>query len=173
LEVELARRNIPFVKYGGLKFLEAAHVKDVLSVLRWSENPGDRVAGFRVVQLLPGIGPKSAVKILDKVEGRLRSSRVLAKIQVPTSAAGDWPAFAKLITRVRKSKKSWPAEFQFVRQWYEPYLQQRYDNADERAGDLTQLEQIAGGYVSRTVSYGPNARSSGCNEWQVRGEATR
>ena len=49
LEIELARRNIPFVKYGGLKFLEAAHVKDVISVLRWAENPKDRVAGFRVL----------------------------------------------------------------------------------------------------------------------------
>src|SRR5262252_181302 len=57
LEIELTRRNIPFVKYGGLKFLEAAHIKDVLSVLRWCENPRDRVAGFRAVQLLPGIGP--------------------------------------------------------------------------------------------------------------------
>ena len=54
LEIELARRNIPFVKYGGLKFLEAAHVKDVVSVLRWCENPRDRVAGFRVLQLLAG-----------------------------------------------------------------------------------------------------------------------
>ena len=57
LEVELSRRNIPFVKYGGLKFLEAAHVKDLLSILRWAENPKDAVAGFRVLQLLPGIGP--------------------------------------------------------------------------------------------------------------------
>ncbi len=68
LEIELAHRNIPFVKYGGLKFLEAAHVKDVLSVLRWSENVRDRVAGFRVLQLLPGIGPSTAAKVLDRVE---------------------------------------------------------------------------------------------------------
>ena len=60
LEIELARRNIPFVKFGGLRFLEAAHVKDVLSVLRFAENPGDSVAGFRVLQLLPGIGPTTA-----------------------------------------------------------------------------------------------------------------
>jgi DNA helicase-2/ATP-dependent DNA helicase PcrA len=58
--VRLARRNIPFRKYGGLKFLEAAHVKDVISVLRWCENCRDRVAGFRVLQLLPGIGPSTA-----------------------------------------------------------------------------------------------------------------
>ncbi len=67
LEIELTRRNIPFVKYGGLKFLEAAHVKDVLSILRWCENPRDRIAGFRAVQLLPGIGPSTAAKILDQV----------------------------------------------------------------------------------------------------------
>ena len=54
LEIELARRNIPFVKFGGLKFLEAAHIKDVLAIMRWAENPRDRVSGFRVAQLIPG-----------------------------------------------------------------------------------------------------------------------
>src|SRR5262249_57472839 len=57
LEIELARRNIPFVKFGGLRFLEAAHIKDVLAFLRWAENPRDRVAGFRVIHLLPGARP--------------------------------------------------------------------------------------------------------------------
>jgi UvrD-like helicase C-terminal domain len=59
---ELARRNIPFVKYGGLKFIEAAHVKDLLAILRWAENPRDTIAGFRALQLLPGIGPTTAKK---------------------------------------------------------------------------------------------------------------
>ena len=65
LEVELTRRNIPFVKFGGLRFLDAAHVKDVLALLRFVENPRDRVAGFRVLQLMPGIGPTSAQRVLD------------------------------------------------------------------------------------------------------------
>ena len=64
LELELTRRNIPFVKFGGLKFLDAAHVKDALALLRFAENPRDRVAGFRVAQLLPGIGPANAEKIV-------------------------------------------------------------------------------------------------------------
>ena len=66
LEVELTRRNIPFVKFGGLKFLEAAHIKDMLSFLRWAENPRDRVAGFRVIQLLPGVGPATASRVLGR-----------------------------------------------------------------------------------------------------------
>jgi DNA helicase II / ATP-dependent DNA helicase PcrA len=51
LEIELTRRNIPFVKFGGLKFLEAAHIKDVLAFLRWAENLRDRVSGFRLKQM--------------------------------------------------------------------------------------------------------------------------
>src|SRR5678809_1481763 len=60
LELELLRRNIPYVKYGGLKFLEAAHVKDLLAVLRWADNPKNRIAAFRALQLLPGVGPAGA-----------------------------------------------------------------------------------------------------------------
>src|SRR5207237_7624068 len=65
LEVELSRRGIPFVKYGGLKFLEAAHVKDVLSVLRLAENPRDMTSAFRVLQLLDGIGPAHAKRAIS------------------------------------------------------------------------------------------------------------
>src|ERR1700680_271668 len=67
LEIELTRRNIPFVKFGGLKFLEAAHIKDVLAVLRWASNIRDRVSGFRVAQLLPGIGPSSAARLFRTI----------------------------------------------------------------------------------------------------------
>src|SRR6516225_8647049 len=67
LEIELTRRNIPFVKFGGLKFVDAAHVKDLLAVLRFAENPRDRISGFRVVQLVPGVGPGSAQRVLDYI----------------------------------------------------------------------------------------------------------
>jgi DNA helicase-2/ATP-dependent DNA helicase PcrA len=80
LEIELARRNIPFVKYGGLRFLEAAHVKDVLSLLRWAENPSDEVAGFRVLQLMPGIGAANARKALDLAMSR-RSPAAIAEFK--------------------------------------------------------------------------------------------
>jgi DNA helicase-2/ATP-dependent DNA helicase PcrA len=149
LEIELARRNIPFVKYGGLKFLEAAHVKDVISVLRWCENPSDRVAGFRVLKLLPGIGPTTAAKIQDQVEAKPGKPDGLASIEVPKAAAEDWPGFASLVARMRNGKSGWPAEFQLIRQWYEPHLQRMYDDGHLRAADIAQLEQIAAGYGSR------------------------
>ena len=149
LEIELARRNIPFVKYGGLKFLEAAHVKDVISVFRWAENPNDRVAGFRVLKLLPGIGPTTAAKVQDEVERAPGRPGVLLSIDVPKPAAEDWPEFAKVIARMRKGKSPWPAEFALVRQWYEPHLHRLYDDAHFRAADIAQLEQIAAGYDCR------------------------
>jgi DNA helicase II / ATP-dependent DNA helicase PcrA len=149
LEIELSRRNIPFVKYGGLKFLEAAHVKDVISVFRWAENPSDRVAGFRVLQLLPGIGPTTATRVRDQVEEQRGRADVLLSIEVPKAAAEDWPSFAKLVSRMRKAKTTWPAEFEAVRQWYEPHLQRMYDDGHLRAADIAQLEQIAAGYETR------------------------
>ncbi len=84
LEVELTVRNIPFVKFGGLKFLDTAHVKDVLACLRWAENPRDRVAGFRVLQLLQGVGPASAGRVLDAMGGR---ASALAEVKPPPSPA--------------------------------------------------------------------------------------
>lgn len=149
LELELARRKIPFVKYGGLKFLEAAHIKDVLSALRWCENSTDRVAGFRVLQLLPGIGPSTAAKILAKVEGRRHVWKVLGQQDVPKPAADDWAKFARLISQMQQGKNPWPAELRLIREWYEPLLHHKYDDAQVRSADIAQLEQIASGYDRR------------------------
>jgi DNA helicase II / ATP-dependent DNA helicase PcrA len=149
LEIELTRCNIPFVKYGGLRFLEAAHVKDVLSILRWCENPRDRVAGFRAVQLLTGIGPSTAAKILDEVEAEPHATDVLHDIKVPKAAAEDWPAFAKLGEQMRQRKTPWPAEFELVYGWYTPHLERIYDDAPLRVADVAQLGQIAAGYGTR------------------------
>ena len=98
LEVELARRDIPFVKFGGLKFLDAAHVKDVLACLRFAQNPADRIAGFRALQLVPGIGPATAEALLDAPAARAPSPR-LADTAPPRAA--DWPAFRALYAALR------------------------------------------------------------------------
>lgn len=149
LEIELTRRNIPFVKFGGLKFLDAAHVKDMLAVMRFAQNPRDRVAGFRVLKLLPGIGPQTAAKILDTIATDPEPLQSLAEIPPPAKTGDDWGAFVTLVSALRKAEAGWPAEIGTVRMWYEPHLDRLHEDADTRKDDLLQLEQIAGGYASR------------------------
>jgi DNA helicase II / ATP-dependent DNA helicase PcrA len=159
LEIELTRRNIPFVKFGGLKFLDSVHVKDVLAVLRWAENPRDRVAGFRVVQLLPGVGPATAAKLLDDVVARAGAGNsaditssaagALAAFAAPARAQEDWHPFVKLMSSVYGRQTPWPAEFEMVRRWYEPHLERNHEDAAIRHADVLQMESIAGTYPSR------------------------
>ncbi|WP_345790779.1 ATP-dependent helicase [Devosia litorisediminis] len=149
LEIELTRQNIPFVKFGGLKFLDAAHIKDLLSILRWSENPRDRVAGFRVLQLLPGVGPGTAGKVLDAMATGPDPIWALGEIPTPPRAGEGWAGMVELMRRLAKEEAGWPAELGYARLWYEPLLEQAFDDAMVRVQDIVQLEQIAGGYPSR------------------------
>jgi len=146
LEIELNRRNIPFVKFGGLKFVEAAHVKDVLAVLRWAENPADRVTGFRVVQLLDGIGPATAGAILDAMVGQTSLAGLAA---LPPPKAAGWPLLVALVQLLAAPGGDWPAELDAVRRWYRPLLDARHADAAVRALDLEQLQRMAAGYPSR------------------------
>ncbi|MGJ4926558.1 ATP-dependent helicase [Bradyrhizobium sp. HKCCYLS2038] len=147
LEIELTRRNIPFVKFGGLKFLDAAHVKDVLALLRFVENPRDRIAGFRVLHLIPGIGPASAQRLLDAVSESADAIGALCAQPAPARAGEDWTAFVRTVEQLRSS--DWPADIERVRQWYQPHLERVHEDAEVRSADLLQLEQIASGYPSR------------------------
>jgi DNA helicase-2/ATP-dependent DNA helicase PcrA len=148
LEIELTRRNIPFVKFGGLKFLDSAHVKDLLAVLRFAENPRDRVAAFRVMQLMPGIGPSSAAAAMEAMERALDPALGLQFFKAPARAEADWPGFVELFSQLR-TKSAWPADLERVRLWYEPHLEHIHEDAAVRRADLIQLEQIASGYPSR------------------------
>ena len=149
LELELGRRNIPFVKYGGLKFLEAAHVKDLLAVLRWAENPRDSLAAFRVLQLLAGMGAANARAAMEHLALRFFDVAALSAFAPPAATAEDWPAFCALLLGLCKEATPWPAQLGMVRAWYQPHLERLYEAAQVRAGDLDQLEQIAAAYPSR------------------------
>ena len=149
LEVELTRRNIPFVKFGGLKFLDSAHVKDLMGLLRFIENPKDRVVGFRVMQLMPGVGPTSAQRVLDHITRADNPLAALSTAPPPPRVGPDWREFLSLVRDLAAGGLGWPAELERARQWYEPHLVRIHEDGEVRLGDLMQLEQIAGGYPSR------------------------
>jgi DNA helicase-2/ATP-dependent DNA helicase PcrA len=149
LEVELSRREIPFVKFGGLKFLEAAHVKDMLGVLRFAENPRDAVAAFRVLQLLPGVGPGHAERAMGHLGDRGHRLETLRTYRVPTAAAEHWEPLCELLLQLRDVETDWHGQVGMVRRWYKPHLERLYDAPHVRDGDLEQLEQISGAYPSR------------------------
>jgi DNA helicase II / ATP-dependent DNA helicase PcrA len=149
LEVELTKRNIPFVKYGGLKFLEAAHVKDMISVLRWADNPRNSVAGFRVLKLLPGFGPAHARQALDHLEASAFSIAALANFQAPQANKMDWKRFCELMMKLADPQTPWAGQVRSVRDWYKPQLERIYDAAWARIGDLEQLDQLSTQHATR------------------------
>jgi len=149
LEIELARRNIPFVKFGGLKFLESTHVKDLLGVMRWLENPRDRMAGFRTLQLMPGVGPKTAARALDALALATEPLFALEAFEAPPAAAPAWDELLTLVRALMSPQAPWPSTFEQVLAWYLPHLERMHDDAAARQADLQQLERIATTYASR------------------------
>lgn len=142
LELELTRRGIPFVKYGGLKFMEAAHVKDVLALLRWADNPASRLAALRSARLVPGMGPASVRRLLDH-------NGPLDAFKPPPAAAAGWRELAALMAHLRSAQARWPDDLQRALAWYRPQLERQHDDARVRWADLQQLAQMARGHASR------------------------
>ncbi|WP_375142608.1 ATP-dependent helicase [Ideonella benzenivorans] len=150
LELELTRRRIPFVKFGGLKFLEASHVKDVLALLRWADNPRCRLAGLRTALLVPGIGPAHARRLLDAMDAASDPAAALRAYVPPAAAATDWQALATLWLALRQDAGTgWPGELQRIVDWYAPHLERLNDHPVPRLADLAQLAAIAGSHRSR------------------------
>ncbi len=149
LELELMRRNVPFVKFGGLKFLEASHIKDVLAVLRFAQNPSGRMAGFRVAQLIPGIGAATATRLLDAVAEAPEALLAVQQFAAPPKSMGDWQPFVALYEQLRAPGLRWPADIELVKNWYLPHLERMHDDATVRCADVEQLARLASGYGSR------------------------
>jgi len=170
LEVELARRNIPFVKYGGLKFLEASHVKDVLAVLRIFENPLDEVSWYRVLQLLDGVGPATARRLAASlgVGGAPAAEPVgspspLRRLvdsppPVPAAAGEGFEALRQLVKILDDSYDSPDAgasdlpvatQIERIGRFLEPAFVRLYTSAGARMADVDRLAGIASGSASR------------------------
>jgi DNA helicase-2/ATP-dependent DNA helicase PcrA len=154
LEIELTNRNIPFEKWGGLKFLEAAHVKDVLAFLRVLENPRDEVSWYRILMLMPGIGDVTARAILESMEDRSWDPDAFAHFVPPARARDAHRGLADLIRRLRgvqRDEGSVGEDIDEIRALYDSILSERYDRSEPRLADLDQLRVIAAGYPSRSA----------------------
>jgi DNA helicase-2/ATP-dependent DNA helicase PcrA len=149
LELELTRRNIPYVKYGGLKFLEAAHVKDLLAVLRWADNPKNRIAAFRALQLLPGMGPATAEHVVARFERLGYSWTAFRTLPAPGAVSDAWAPFVDLMAGLAAPEGPWQGQVGRAREWFEPHLERIYDSAHVRIGDLVQLERLAQQFATR------------------------
>ena len=155
LEIELTNRKIPFEKWGGLKFLEAAHVKDVLAFLRILENPRDEVSWYRILLLLPGIGEATARSAVDSMASAAWQSTAFGRYQPPPRARAAHSALVALLDELRSGRPNnearVAAEIARVRLLYDNVLRERYDKAEPRLADLDQLQHIAAGYPDRAT----------------------
>ncbi len=146
LELELARRQIPFVKYGGLRYLEAAHVKDLMALFRLVGNPGNELAWFRLLQLLDGVGPVTARRTLDVIA----SSPPADRLEAWDRARGVLPAAARpsgdeLVAALRAARKANGSGMQAerLRDALAPLITARYPDGPLRLIDLDQLVAAA------------------------------
>jgi DNA helicase-2/ATP-dependent DNA helicase PcrA len=149
LELELAKRKIPFVKFGGLKFLEAAHVKDLLAILRWADNPRNQLAAFRVLQFMPGMGPANAKRALDHFLANNFQWSSFGQFEVPNDAKVPFMKFMELYSALGEPGREWRGQINMVREWYKPHMERLYDHVHTRIGDLDQLELLSTQYPSR------------------------
>jgi len=149
LEAELTHAGIPFHKYGGLKFVETAHVKDLMAFLRLAENPRDVVSGMRLLPLLPGIGPGKAQQLMVLLQQSGGSFSGWSQWKPPAGAAKIWPKFVGLLEGLTDTADDLSSQLHQVRKFYAPLLEAKYDHVEPRLRDLEQLELIASRYRSR------------------------
>jgi DNA helicase-2/ATP-dependent DNA helicase PcrA len=155
LEIELNKANIPFVKFGGFKFIETAHIKDLLAYLRVIENPRDAVAWNRILLLLDGIGPRTAEKVIDEIIARSSAMGGTA-YAVPARLAETAPyprrvhELLETLREVAPEGLSPADKVQQLLQYYEPIFTKRYDDYNKRRKDLEMFQQITERY--RTVN---------------------
>jgi DNA helicase-2/ATP-dependent DNA helicase PcrA len=140
LELELARRRIPFVKYGGLRYLEAAHVKDFVALLRLADNAADEVAWFRVLQLVEGVGPVSAKRAIDALGSG--SAWAQARELLPAAARAGADALIEALTEAREEPRAGPRA-ERLRDALAPLVRAHYPDGPLRLQDLDQLVAAA------------------------------
>jgi DNA helicase-2/ATP-dependent DNA helicase PcrA len=160
LEIELNKANIPFVKFGGFKFIETAHIKDLVAYLRVIENPRDAVAWNRILMLVDGVGPRTAEKVLSDILARRVDARAHGRTgDVPVFWAGYPPGTDNVypervhdlfeVLKAAAPQHRLPADkVQLLLNYYHPLFTRRYDDFNKRKKDLEMFQQITERYRS-------------------------
>jgi DNA helicase-2/ATP-dependent DNA helicase PcrA len=150
LELALTRSNIPFHKYGGLRFLETAHIKDLISILRIAENPRDEIAWFRILQLLSGVGPATAAAAVRHVTDNGFTPSSLTSFAAPSAAREQIGELAAVMKDLEEMGAENPSvQVERIRRFYLPLLRQNYEDPEPRASDIEHLELLATRYSTR------------------------
>ena len=150
LETELMRNKINFVKYGGLKFAEAAHVKDLLAYLRLAENIKDSIAATRLLLIMPGIGPRKAAQCLAMLEVSTTGLEIWNQVKPPANCSRTWPRLVQLLVDLAADRPERLADqLRAVLEFYRPLMEEQYDNASQRLSDLQQLVAMADRFATR------------------------
>ncbi len=146
LEIELGKRGIPFIKRGGMRLMETAHVKDLLAHLRVVENPHDAVSWNRILMLIEGIGPKKSAQIVLQVVQEAAPGLWLVEMAKRMRSTG-LAEFAECMAQLNDMAASSPAELlSFASTYYLPMLKQRFDDYPKRIRDLDHIQVIAARY---------------------------
>ena len=149
LELALTRKNIPFRKYGGLRFLEAGHVKDMISILRITRNPRDEISWFRVLHLIAGIGPVTATKAISHIAAHGFEPTAIGDFAAPPAARSELKRLSSLMSEIGRMGEGSPAALiEQVADYYDHLLKQNYEDYEPRRQDVAHLAQLAAGYSS-------------------------
>ncbi len=148
LEIELSRSQLPFIKVGGFKFVESAHIKDVLAHLRVISSPHDRISWYRILLLIEKIGPATAQKIYNAIASEAAGYTSLLTSQAKPVAAAGLKRLKELLSTIDSHPMSLEAIGEVIIEYYLPILKDRYDDHPKRAKDLEQLIAIMERYSS-------------------------
>lgn len=148
LEVELNRKNIPFVKYGGQKFTEAAHIKDVLAHVRVLLNPMDTIAWNRVLMLIDGIGPKTAEELFEWIRLSSNPYELDLSGSVSKSYMKQIKALSNLLVGIKEEDLSVSEIIDRITEYYRVFCEKRYDDYPKRLKDLEAFVNISINFTS-------------------------
>ncbi len=148
LEVELNKANIPYIKFGGIKFVEASHVKDMIAFLRVVANHKDFISWYRILMLHEGIGPKKAQAIIDILSQPNFTFDFSGKMPVTKNVHNQLLLLFELLNSIKKGKKSPTEKTELIYTYYTDLFKAKYDDHNKRKKDIETLINMSVNYKS-------------------------